>query len=54
MNTPMRIAGKDRVCAPNMGAGRAVCGRRLTAQAKTGPWDKVTCPDCHAAARAGG
>ncbi len=48
------MAAKDRICAPNIRTNRTVCGRRVQKQTKTGTWDQVTCPECHAAARAGG
>lgn len=40
----------SRICAPNFTTGRSVCGRR---KQRTDVWDKVTCSECHAAARAG-
>jgi hypothetical protein len=39
-----------RVCAPNIDTGRAVCGRKNPT--RTDEWSRVTCADCHAAARA--
>lgn len=41
---------KGRICAPELGTGRSVCGRRGQ---RTGTWSEVTCSECHAAARAG-
>jgi len=40
---------KDRVCAPNPDTGRGYCGRK---NKRTDTWARVTCADCHAAARA--
>lgn len=48
------VTAKDRICSPNLGTNRTTCGRRITRQTRTDTWDKVTCRDCHAAARAGG
>lgn len=48
---PSRVSTPDssRVCAPNVDAGRSYCGRK---NPRTDVWDRVTCADCHAAARA--
>jgi len=46
------VTAATRVCAPNLAGGRTACGRRMTSKTKTGDWDQVTCPECHAAARA--
>lgn len=43
------VTTATRICAPNIGTGRTMCGRRGK---RTGTWDQVTCPDCEAAARA--
>lgn len=39
----------ERICAPNIETGRAYCGRK---NKRTDVWERVTCSDCHAAARA--
>lgn len=46
---PRHVSTPDahRVCAPNI--ARAVCGRK---NQHTDVWERVTCSDCHAAARA--
>jgi hypothetical protein len=48
---PHQVSTPDahRVCAPNLDTGRAMCGRR---NQRTDVWDRVTCSDCKAAARA--
>lgn len=48
---PRQVSTTDaeRICAPNLDTGRSVCGRK---NKRTDEWVRVTCADCHAAARA--
>lgn len=48
---PRQVSTNDseRVCAPNIDTGRSLCGRK---NKRTDVWTRVTCSDCHAAARA--
>lgn len=48
---PRQVSTTDtaRICAPDIAAGRSICGRK---NKRTDEWKRVTCADCHAAARA--
>ena len=47
--TVVSTTDSERVCAPNLDTNRAYCGRK---NKRTDEWVRVTCSDCHAAARA--
>lgn len=43
------MSAADEIHAPNLGTGRAYCGRKTK---NTDEWARVTCKDCQAARRA--
>lgn len=46
---PATTPANGRICAPDVDNNRSYCGRR---DQVTAEWERVTCSECHAAARA--